>query len=288
MPYSTPRPDASFGGRHELGQNFLVDRDTVAAVVRLTADTTGPIVEIGPGDGALTIPLAATGRRVTAVELDPRRARGLVRRLPGTVDVVNADVLAFRFPTRPHTVVGNIPFHLTTPILRRLLTLPDWDACVLLVQWEVARRRAGVGGASLLTASWWPWYEFRLHGRVPAHAFRPRPSVDGGLLAIRRRPAPLVADRAGYQAFTRRVFTARGRGLRQILRGILPERRVDAWLRTHEVPPHALPKDLDAAQWAALWSVADSPATVAGTALREDGRRRSTRRGDTTRRTRRA
>lgn len=257
MPYSTPRPDASFGGRHELGQNFLVDRDTIAAVVRLTDDTTGPIVEIGPGDGALTVPLAATGRHVTAVELDPRRARRLTRRVPGTVDVVNADALRFRFPAHPHTVVGNIPFHLTTPILRRLLALPHWDACVLLVQWEVARRRAGVGGASLLTASWWPWFEFGLYGRVPAHAFRPRPSVDGGLLAIHRRPQSLVEDRTAYQAFTRRVFTARGRGLREILRAFLPARRIDTWLRRHDVPPHALPKDLDAAQWAALWAAVE-------------------------------
>lgn len=107
----------------------------------------------------------------------------------------------------------------------------------------------------MLTAAWWPWYEFRLHSRVSARAFRPVPSVDGGLLTMTRRTAALVADRRGYQAFVKRVFTGRGRGLREILEHT---RHVDratlrTWLRGSGVSPQALPKDLTAAQWAALW-----------------------------------
>lgn len=126
----------------------------------------------------------------------------------------------------------------------------------MLVQWEVARRRAGVGGASMLTASWWPCYEFTLHARVPARSFRPVPSVDGGLLTMTRRTAPLVEDLAAYQRFVREVFTGRGRGLREILlrtgrveRGALAE-----WLRASAVPPQKLPKDLTAEQWSSLWA----------------------------------
>ncbi|GLW97702.1 23S ribosomal RNA methyltransferase Erm [Microtetraspora sp. NBRC 16547] len=205
------------GGRHELGQNFLVDPMVIADIERLVARTTGPIVEIGPGDGAVTLPLSRSGRPITAVEIDPRRVCRLERRTPENVSVVNADALRFRFPRHPHVIVGNLPFHLTTSILRRLLAETGWHAAVLLVQWEVARRRAGVGGASLLTASWWPWYEFEVHSRVPARSFRPVPSVDGGLLTMVRRGTPLVADRARYQDFVRQVFTGRGRGLREIL-----------------------------------------------------------------------
>ncbi|MFE0630221.1 23S ribosomal RNA methyltransferase Erm [Streptomyces sp. NPDC058864] len=246
------------GGRHELGQNFLTDRTVIASIEALVAATRGPIVEIGPGDGALTLPLSRTGRPLTAVEIDPRRAQRLQRRLPHGAHVVNTDVLRYRFPREPHVIVGNLPFHLTTTIMRRILAADRWEAAVLLVQWEVARRRAGVGGATMLTASWWPWYDFTLHSRVPARAFRPAPSVDGGLLTMTRRPQPLVpGDRRAYQALVQRVFTGPGRGLREVLArtGHFDRTALRDWLRAEGVPPHALPKDLTAAQWASLWGL---------------------------------
>jgi 23S rRNA (adenine-N6)-dimethyltransferase len=250
-----PRDPQAPGGRHELGQNFLADPRVIAAVLALVDGTRGPIVEIGPGDGALTIPLGRTGRPVTAVELDPRRARRLAGRAGPNVTVVHGDALRFRLPRVPHTVVGNVPFHLTTAILRRLLAAADWEHAVLLVQWEAARRRAGVGGATLLTASWWPWYVFELHSRVPARAFRPVPAVDGGLLAISRRERPLVADREPYQRFVKEVFAGRGCFLGEILprTGRIDRPAALRWMRGEGIGTCALPKDLTARQWASLW-----------------------------------
>ncbi|CAM3863618.1 23S ribosomal RNA methyltransferase Erm [Nocardiopsis rhodophaea] len=245
------------GGRHELGQNFLVDRGVIATVADLVARTSGPIVEIGAGDGALTLPLSRSGRPLTAVEIDPGRARRLDRRAPENVSVVNDDILRYRLPRHSHVLVGNVPFHLTTTLLRRLLAADAWQDAVLLVQWEVARRRAGVGGASMLTAAWWPWYEFAVHCRIPARAFRPMPAVDGGLLTMARRDHALVTDRRAYQDFVRQVFTGRGRGLREIMlrTGRVDGRALDHWLRAHRVSRQALPKDLTACQWAALWDL---------------------------------
>ncbi|MBS4104936.1 rRNA adenine N(6)-methyltransferase family protein, partial [Tsukamurella paurometabola] len=104
--------------------------------------------------------------------------------------IVHGDFLHHRLPAEPHAVVGNLPFHLTTAVLRKLLHAPHWTDAVLIVQWEVARRRAGIGGATMMTAQWSPWYEFGLGGRIPASAFTPRPSVDAGLLTITRRGTP--------------------------------------------------------------------------------------------------
>ena len=246
------------GGPHELGQNFLIDRTTIDTVHRSVATTNGPIVELAPGDGAVTMPLSRLARPLTAVELDPKRARRLDRRTPEHVTVVISDLLQYRLPHEPHVIVSNVPFHLTTPLFRRLLAAPHWRTAVLLVQWEVARRRAGVGGASMLTASWWPWYEFTLLTRVPSRSFRPLPSVDAGLITVRRREQPLVHARKPYQHFVREVFTGRGRGIRDIVvrTGRLDRGRLDRWLREQDVPARALPKDLTAAQWAALWRLA--------------------------------
>ncbi|WP_367132745.1 23S ribosomal RNA methyltransferase Erm [Saccharothrix sp. HUAS TT1] len=246
-------------GRHENGQNFLVDQGVITAVVDLVRVTDGPVLEIGPGSGALTLPLQALGRPLTAVEVDLARVRELRRRVgPGT-SVVHADFLRHRLPRAPHVLVGNLPFHLTTALLRRVVHADHWTDAVLLVQWEVARRRAGVGGATMMTAQWWPWYSFALVRRVPAAAFRPRPAVDGGLMTVTRRPAPLVdhLDRRRYQSFVHRVFTGRGRGVPAIVRAAHPSARLTAWLRRHGVTDRTLPRDLTAAQWAELFALCD-------------------------------
>lgn len=204
-------------GRHEFGQNFLTDRATIDTIVRLVSHTDGPIIEIGPGSGALTLPLERLARPITAIEIDPRLAQALHGRLGALTTVVCADFLRYRLPRMPHVIVGNLPFHQTTSILRHLLHANAWSDAVLLTQWEVARRRAGVGGATMMTAQWWPWYEFALVGRVPAKAFTPQPGVDGGVMTVTRRPAPLVdpARRRHYRSFVHSVFTGKGRGLEQ-------------------------------------------------------------------------
>ena len=172
--------------------------------------------------------------------------------------MVAADFLHYRPPRAPHVIVGNLPFHLTTAMLRRILHGPGWNDAVLLVQWEVARRRAAVGGATMMTAQWWPWFEFGLARKVPADSFRPKPSVDGGLMTIGRRADPLVdaGERGRYQAMVHQVFTCRGRGIAQIISRRIPRQATQKWLRDNDVRASALPRDLTAAQWAALFAAA--------------------------------
>lgn len=267
------------GGRHEHGQNHLTDTRVLSRIVDLVRDTDGPLLEIGPGTGALTLPLQDLGRPLTAVEVDGRRVQHLRRRVDPRVRIVHGDVLDHAFPGESHVVVGNLPFHLTTAVLRTLLHAPAWTDAVLVVQWEVARRRAGVGGASMMTAQWWPWVDFRVHERIPARAFAPVPGADAGLLTLRRRETPFVhpARQAGYRSFVHRVFTGRGRGIEAVLAGVVgPARRpaVRRRLGGEGIHPMALPKDLTAAQWAGLFDEFGSYATA-----RRASRGRSRRRG---------
>jgi len=243
-------------GRHENGQNFLNDRTTIRSIIDLVRDTDGPIVEIGAGAGALTRPLLSLGRPVHAIEVDPRLARQLENELRGRATIVHGDFLRYRLPDHPHVVVGNLPFHLTTAMLRRVLHAPGWTDAVLLVQWEVARRRAGVGGASMMTAQWLPWFDFTLHGRVPARAFTPPPGVDGGLMRIHRREHPLLPVREGrpFHALVHRVYTGRGRGLAEILGRTtdLDTATRAMLLRRHGIDGSDLPRDMTAAAWVDL------------------------------------
>lgn len=248
------RTRSPHGGRHELGQNFLVHSPTLARIVELVAATDGDILEIGAGDGALTVGLASLGRRTRALELDERRVAALARRLP-RVEVEAGDVL--RHPLDAPVVVGNVPFHLTTPIMRRLLDRGSWRCAILLTQWEVARKRAGVGGRTMMSVQAAPWFTFELHARVPAHGFRPMPSVDGGLIGITRRTDPLlpVADRRAYERFVKEVFTGRGRGIAAIVAsaGRIPRAEVAAVMRRLGVDARSLPRDLTPEEWAGLW-----------------------------------
>lgn len=233
--------------RRELGQNFLIDGSVIGDIVDLL-DLAQPteIVELGAGDGALTRRLADAGHSVTAVEVDPAWANRLRRECP-QARVIRCDMLKFSFPADPFTVVGNLPYGITTEVLRRLLEHSHWSRAVLLLQWEVARKR-GIGG-TMLNAQWAPWYRFELCGRVGARSFRPIPSVDGGLLRIERRSRPLLphAELAEYQGFVAAVFAGKGRGVAGILRNF-------ARGPIRSVPSDLLPRDLTPEHWARLYA----------------------------------
>lgn len=245
-------------GRHEHGQNFLRDTSIQHAIVEHVRATTGPILEIGPGTGTLTTRLAELGRPLTAVEADGQLVNRLQQHVDSRVEIVHGDFLRYGLPDHAHVLVGCLPFHLTTAILRHILRAPGWTHAVVVMQWEVARRRAGVGGATLMTAQWGPWFTFDLGQRVPARAFRPAPNVDGGLLIMTRREQPLLSmpHRKQFRTMAHRVFTGRGRGIADIatraglFTGIAQARE---WANSVGLRPHAQPRELTAEQWVNLY-----------------------------------
>lgn len=215
----------------------------------------GPVVELGAGDGALTAELVRRGRAVTAVEFDARLVSQLRGKFGAAAMVVRADMLEFRYPPGPYEIISNVPYSITTAALRTLYRQLGWTRAVLMLQWEVARKRAG---ATMLTAEWWPWFDSRIDRRVPARAFRPVPQVDSGILVVERRAAPLLPDpeRREYQRFVRAVFTGRGAGLLGILRPHVPRAELRRWATRHEVDLSGLPRDLTPVQWASLYRLA--------------------------------
>jgi 23S rRNA (adenine-N6)-dimethyltransferase len=245
------------GGRHEHGQNFLRDRRVAASIADVVFGwPRHPLVEFGPGDGAITDVIAAR-MPLTAVEIDQRYVARLRARHGRRVRVVHGDLLEYRIPRRSN-LVSNVPFHLTTPLLRRLFADRSWQHALLVLQWEVARKRAGVGGATLMTAEWWPWYEASLLRRIPARAFSPAPSVDAGLLHLERRTSPMVpvSESRAYRHLVRRVFGARGRGAVAMAANVVGTQAAQEWARGTGVETSALVRSVSAGQWAALHRIA--------------------------------
>ncbi|WP_460948429.1 23S ribosomal RNA methyltransferase Erm [Okibacterium endophyticum] len=246
---------APVGGRHENGQNFLVDRRLARDIADIAAGwhPRDRVVEFGSGDGAITQHLVSRRLTTTAVEIDPRCVWRLRDRFGDRLTVVQGDMLEYRFAGAAN-IVSNVPYHLTTPLLKKLLAERAWSHALLLVQWEVARKRAAVGGTTLMTVQWWPWYDFTLLRRVPASGFRPVPSVDSGLLQIDRRVTSLLPwrERGRYQRLVAAVFTAKGRGVRAMASNVVGARTAAEWAAANRVAGDVLPKHLDAGAWVDL------------------------------------
>src|SRR2546426_2737681 len=125
--------------KKQWGQNFLRNRGAVEKIVAaIEAQLDDVIVEIGPGEGVLTEKLATLGNELTAIEIDPGLSSRLQQRF-GNV-VVNADALTAPLPTRPFRAVGNLPYNVGTPILRRIIADPHFRRGVFMLQKEVADR----------------------------------------------------------------------------------------------------------------------------------------------------
>jgi 23S rRNA (adenine-N6)-dimethyltransferase len=218
------------------------------------------VLEIGAGLGRLTAPLARSAGRVLAVEIDERFATRLdvrFRRI-ANVEVVVADVLDVALPSTLFRAFGNLPFGATTPILRRLLDDPGLPltAADVLVEWNVARKRAAPRPTNLVSLGWQPWWTFDLVKHLPAAAFEPRPSVDAGLVAIRRRNEPLLdtSRRSAYRALLARAFRKANLPLTRSMQR--QARALAACLRDRGLPPNARATDLDVFDWVALFEAA--------------------------------
>ncbi|WP_116246853.1 ErmE/ErmH/ErmO/ErmR family 23S rRNA (adenine(2058)-N(6))-methyltransferase [Nocardiopsis sp. FIRDI 009] len=262
----TTRPRRGTAGdrRRRLSQNFLADPGAARHVVRVAGVTPDDlVVEVGPGEGAITRFLAPAARRVIAYEIDRHLADRLSSRYRDPdrgVRVVCADFTRARPPHGPFHVVGNIPYARTSDIVRWCLDAPGLASATLVTQLEYARKRTGAYGRwSLLTVLTWPEWSWSLAGRISRNRFRPVPRVDAGLLVLRRRSAPLVApDRMGaYRRLVALGFEGVGGSLGASLRRAHPSRRVDAALRAAGVGP-GTPVGLVAPdQWLALHRALD-------------------------------
>jgi 23S rRNA (adenine-N6)-dimethyltransferase len=145
------------------------------------------VVDVGAGEGAITTHLVATGARVVAIELHPRRVAFLRQRFAGApVTVARADARDLRLPGRPFHVVANVPFAATSPLLARLLAPGSRMLSAHLVLQRQAARR-WTGPAAPARARWERSFDLEILHAVPRHAFEPRPRVGAAVVRIRRR-----------------------------------------------------------------------------------------------------
>ncbi len=251
---------------HRLGQNFLIDpalRDRIAEASGVAAGD--EVLEVGAGAGTLTLALAQRCRRLVAVELDHRLVPVLreVLSAHANVEIVEADILRFdaraAFPDGGEVVAGNIPYHLTGALIRKLLDppAPRPRRLSLVVQKEVADRWTASGGASLATVAVQVYAEARVAFTVPASAFRPPPRVDSALvvLEVRERPAVQVSDMDAFFRLVEAAFQFRRKqlgGAMGRIAGVGSEAAAGR-LRDAGIDPERRPQTLSLREWEAVY-----------------------------------
>ncbi len=217
-----------------LGQNFVVDANTVRRIVATAGVTDADtVLEIGPGLGSLTLGLLAAGASVVAVEIDRR----LAGQLPKTVEllrpgsplaVVTADAMTIaELPGEPGALVANLPYNISVPVILHLLEhFPSLRRGLVMVQAEVGQRLAAppgskVYGSPSAKAAWYG--QWRAAGQVSRQVFWPVPNVDSILVGFERRTTPLgtEAERVATFPIVDAAFGQRRKMLRQALAGLL-------------------------------------------------------------------
>ena len=248
--------------RKRFGQHFLRDPGVIARIIAAIQPVAGDrLVEIGPGLGALTVPLLAAAGDLDVVELDrdllePLRARCAGR---GVLRIHHADALTFDFAglrgDGPRLrVTGNLPYNISTPLLFHLLAQAGHlrDLHFMLQQEVVARMAAGPGEDAYGRLSVMLQYRCQVEPlfEVGPEAFRPPPRVRSAMVRLvpRETSAVAVRDENRFAEIVRRAFAQRRKTLRNSLRGLLDAAHIEA----AGLDPGARPETLGLAAFAAL------------------------------------
>jgi 16S rRNA (adenine1518-N6/adenine1519-N6)-dimethyltransferase len=242
-----------------LSQNFLMDGNVVQKILNQADIQSGDtVLEVGPGPGALTEAMLQRNAEVFAVELDSDLA-GALSRFEGPLKVFHQDILTFEnFPEKkPFKVIGNLPYHISTPILTKLATMTGQiSTMTVMVQEEMARRMA----ASPNTADWsslslflnfytHPSYAFK----VSRHCFFPEPDVDSAIVHFTLKDPPVVSDVGQFFTLTRTAFNHKRKMLRASLTEIWPKNHILNALSEIGLSENARPQELDLPSMIALF-----------------------------------
>jgi 16S rRNA (adenine1518-N6/adenine1519-N6)-dimethyltransferase len=255
------------------GQNFLIDEAVPGQIVAVAGVAPGDLVlEVGPGLGVLTEPLLAAGATVVAVEIDTRLAGELRQRFSGQqkLRLIEGDIL--RLPLEEvmpggdaYTVVANLPYSVTSAVVRHLLSSPRRPArIVVMIQREVAERIvAAPPHMSLLAVSVQFFGQPRLALHVPASAFYPVPAVDSAVVSLVVQSPPLPdAEQTSFFRVVAAGFGQRRKTLANSLAaGLdLPRAAVVASLRSAGIDPQRRAETLTVDDWVGLYrAVVDRP-----------------------------
>ncbi|MGK5595234.1 MAG: 16S rRNA (adenine(1518)-N(6)/adenine(1519)-N(6))-dimethyltransferase RsmA [Parachlamydiaceae bacterium] len=246
-----------------LSQNFLIDGNIVKKIIeeaRISSSDT--VLEIGPGPGALTEILISLANQVIAVEKDHVFAQHLSRfdQSATKLKIICNDILEADFSgiSQQIKVVGNLPYHITTPILVKLLS--DYREKIIsmtfMVQDEVAKRMVAqpkTADYSALTIFLNFYCDVQYAFKVNKNCFYPSPSVDSAIVTLKPRIINKIIDTDKLFEITRTAFQMRRKTLKKSLKQLYPERKILESLEDNGLTPLVRPEELSVEQFIKLY-----------------------------------
>jgi 16S rRNA (adenine1518-N6/adenine1519-N6)-dimethyltransferase len=203
--------------RKKWGQNFLVDNNLLKKIVRtINPKSDNCILEIGPGEGALSEKILPIVKEMVGVEIDPLLIEKLkIHNKLKDLIIIKGDVLLYEIDklpiSNPVRVIGNIPYNITTPIIFWLIEQLDyWDDAFLMVQKEVANRlvaQTSTKAYGKLTVVVGAYLDIKSKFIIPPDVFIPKPRVDSAFIHLTKKLKPLIEDK-NYITFNKIVSTA--------------------------------------------------------------------------------
>lgn len=260
--------DAGLRAKRALGQNFVVDANTVRRIARLAGvNENSHVVEIGAGLGSLTLALAETGADIVAVEVDDALLPLLTENVAGceNVHIVHADAMRIDWARLlsghdDWTLVANLPYNVATPLVADILDfVPNVTRMLVMVQKEVGERFCAAPSTEAygaLTVKVAFHASARIVGLVPASVFLPRPNVESALVEITRHRQPLDVDIDTGHLFSlvKGGFAKR----RKMLRGALAGRVTPEQFESASIAPTARAEELTVHDWLRLAHVVEA------------------------------
>ncbi len=222
--------------KKSLGQHFLRDQNILRNITMAVGAKEGErVIEIGPGEGALTEWLLKAFDDVLAIEVDGRAVDVLAERFPD-LQVRHGDILKESWddvlaPDRSNVVVGNIPYYITSPILFKIMDAgPIFRKAVLLMQKEVAERLVagpGTKAYGILSVQAQLLGEVEYMFDVSRHVFYPKPKVESAVIAFHPSKDPLPVELAHLKTVVRTSFNQRRKMLSNSLKQLLNEQGIE-------------------------------------------------------------
>lgn len=243
-----------------LAQNFFKDSSLVASIVKASSlDKTDIVYEIGPGTGIITRELVKTVKKVIVIEKDNNLAKKLRAQFEDiqNIEIHEADFLKYRIENTEYKIFSNIPFNITSDIMRKILHggNPPHEA-YLVMQREAAEKFSGEPVETQFSILSKPWFSFNIMRKFKPTDFVPIPKVDVVLLHIGKRSKPLVSPENAtiYQKFVKHGFGAWKKHLKAAYKKTFTYVQWKRLSRDLHFPPTATPTQLTFEQWLGLFS----------------------------------
>ena len=214
--------------RKRFGQNFLVDNQVINQIISTIAPKKDDnIIEIGPGKGALTFPLAEYLEHLSVIEIDRDLITILEAQNNQKISIYNSDALAFDFNqfSKKLRIVGNLPYNISSPLLFHLLSYKDniIDMTFMLQKEVVERIVASPGSKSYgrLSVVIQAFFDAELMFVVPKESFDPQPKIESAILYLKTKSAPLVQNIKPLENIVKLAFSQRRKTLKNCLKSKL-------------------------------------------------------------------